>query len=146
MNKKLFINYESAIKDFLTSVNGWLGERVPRDSTEVTEISDTKQMWAAVMMDPRKYVKYENLYDYVTNHANGFFVKHGANNYDTTMWPAIIDVLVAMDNYYTVGNDYEKLKLADAIKKYKMLHSKNAFERLKISLTNSERLLATKQK
>lgn len=146
MNKKIFINYESAIKDFLTSVNTWLNGRVPRDSTEVMEISDTKQMWAAVMANPRKYVKYENLYNYVANHANGFFVKHGVRNYDTTMWPAVLDVLSAMGYYYDTEGDFEKSQLADAIKKYKALCSKNALERFKILLTNSEKLIATNQK
>ena len=143
----MFINYEKVIYEFLQDVKAWLNKRKPRDSTDVKDIAETKDMWDSVCMNPQFYVQYSNLQDYVANRERGFIVKRGLNQYDNSMLCAVNDVLMAMDKYYRSGGyDVQKLELAEAIKKYKMLQAKNAFERFKISLTKSEKLLIQKQK
>ena len=147
MKKDVRIDYDSAIAEFLEDVKTWLNQRPVRDAGDVNDVNDTKEMWTQyVIPAPKEAVKYENLYNYVTKHEHGFIVKYAMGDYDTSMMVAVNDVLIAMDKYYQYGGDKEKLGLADAIKNYKMLRAKNAFERLKISLTKSEKLLATKQK
>lgn len=143
---KQFESFGLAIVNFLQDVKTWLDERVPRDDTEVAEIADTKNMWAKVCENPRLYVQYDKLYDDVCNHSRGFFVRRGINMFDNSMYFAVINVLSAADAYYRVDGDYQKLELAEAIKKYKMLRAKNAFARFKISLSNPQKLMFQKQK
>ena len=59
---------------------------------------------------------------------------------------AVNDVLIAMEYYYDIGDEYQKQELANAIKKYKMLRAKNAFERFKLSMMNPQKLLSTRQR
>ena len=96
------------------------------------------------MADPYTYTQYDNLFGYVSSHERGFIVKR--RNNDNTMLFAVNDVLIAADKYYRIGSDYQIQELANAIKKYKLLRAKNAFERFKLSLMKPQNLLSTKQR
>ena len=140
------VDYDLTISNFLEDVKVWLFNRDVRDSTDVADVEDTKIMWAKLRTNPAYYVQAAQLYNCVSNHERGFLVKRGINDYNNSMMFAVNDMLFAMDEYYRVGEDRQKAELAEAFKKYKLLRAKNAFERLKISLIKSEKLLATKQK
>ena len=146
MKKNQIVDYDLTINDFTFDVNDWLNARVPRDDDDVRAINDTKEMWRHVMANPIACSKYDILYSYVCDHERGFIVKHGINNYDNSMLFAVNDVLIAMEYYYDIGDEYQKQELANAIKKYKMLRAKNAFERFKLSMMNPQKLLSTRQR
>lgn len=162
MSKVKIQDYDLTIMNFVADVNGWLKDRLPNrneyeyeyeggrnivhDDTDKKDVVDTMEMWSHVMADPFKYTEYGNLYGYVCNHERGFSVKRGFNQYDNSMLIAVNDVLVAIGNYYQVKGDYQKQELAKAIKKYKVLRAENIFERLRVTLTNPQNLLSTKQR
>ena len=139
------IDYDSAIAEFLEGVKTWLDQRPVRDSTDALEVRVTKNYWQRVSQNTRFYVQPRSMCSF-GEYGRGFIVRTGFNAYNTDMYLAVLNMMYAMDRYYKNVNEQAKAELANAIKKYKMLRAKNAFERLKISLTKSEKLLATKQK
>ena len=159
MNQSRVIDYNLTIMEFVLDVNRWLKDRIPhdskdfknangkniiRDDEELKNVIDTMEMWEKVMADPYTYTQYDNLFGYVSSHERGFIVKR--RNNDNTMLFAVNDVLIAADKYYRIGSDYQIQELANAIKKYKILRAKNAFERFKFSLMKPQNLLSTKQR
>ena len=147
MDKIVVDDYHLTISEFLSDVNDWLENRIPRDSTDVDEIFDTKKMWNnTVYKNPKKYVQYDNLYNNVCGHTNGFIIKQGIGKCDKSMLFAVMSVLSAMDNFYQIGGMYQKSVLLQAIKKYKLVRAKNVFERAVVLMKKPERFLAMKQR
>ena len=145
MKKDLHIDYDAAINEFLEDVKTWLNQRPVRDSTDALEVRVTQNYWQRVSKNLRFYVQPRAMCSFC-EYGRGFIVRTGVNAYNTDMYSAVLSMMYAMDRYYKNVNEQAKAELADAIKNYKMLRAKNAFERLKISLTKSEKLLAQKQK
>jgi len=149
MNKKEtgIKDYNATINAFLRDVMLWLDERTPRDMTEAIEIDATKAMWNNLSKDPRKYVEYENLYTYVCEHENGFIVKQGIGKIDNRMLFAVNDVLSAMECYYQIDGDFQKLNLAKAILNVKKLTANNLLKKMKYRFMNPEKVIVvTKQR
>jgi hypothetical protein len=140
-------DYDATINAFLRDVMLWLDERTPRDTTEAKEIDVTKEMWNNLGMFPRKCVEYENLYNYVCACEDGFSVKDGVGQIDNRMRFAVNDVLSAMDYYYRIDGDFQKLNLAKAILNVKKLTANNLFKKMKYRFISPEKVIVvTKQR
>lgn len=136
--------YDIAINNFLRDVSLWLDERTPRDTTEGIEIDVTKAMWIKLAQDPRKYVEYDSLYEYVSPREHAFSVRR--DKVDNSMLIAVNNVLYAMRGYYQVGDDGRKLKLVNALFGFKKLTAKSMFEKIKYSFMKPEKALLMKQR
>ena len=143
---KKIIDYDLTISGILADIDAWLNERVPRDSTEVAEINDTKEMWEKVCKNPQLYSRYDMTCKSVCGHTNGFVVKKSVNSYDSSMMIIVFRILSAMDEYYRVSGNKQKAVLADVVKEYKMYRAKNKFERFMVSLRQPQHLLSTRQR
>lgn len=160
MAKNKVIDYDATVLDFFTDVFAWLNERVPRDTTEVNDIKNTKEMWnrvfngynnkilfaGAVSSYSKRKSESEKLIADFMSFGRGFAIKRGMFQYDNTMFLAVYHMLMAIDEYYMYGGDFDELKIAEKLKRYKVLRAKNAIERAKISMTNPKKLLSTRQR
>ncbi|MBO7643215.1 MAG: hypothetical protein J6S74_03750 [Alphaproteobacteria bacterium] len=138
--------YDMAINNFLRDVSLWLDERTPRDTTEDIEIDVTKAMWIKLAQDPRKYVEYDSLYEYVSPHEHAFSVRRGIGKVDNSMLTAVNHVLYAMKGYYQAGDDDSKSKLVDALFMFKKSTAKSMFEKMKYSFMKPEKALFVRQR
>lgn len=145
MNKSIVIDYDSAIAEFLEDVKTWLNQRPVRDSTDALDVRVTKNYWQRVSQNTRFYVQPRSMCSF-GEYGRGFIVRTGVNAYNTDMYLAVLNMMYAMDGYYKGAGEQAKSELAEALKEYKKLRAKNAFERLKISLTKPQKLFAAKQK
>ena len=145
MKKETNIDYDSAIAEFLEGVKTWLDQRPVRDSTDALEVRVTKNYWQRVSQNTRFYVQPRSMCSF-GEYGLGFIVRTGVNTYNTDMFSVVLNTMYTMNEYYKNANEQAKAELVETLKNYKLLCAKNAFERLKISLTKSEKLFSPKQK